>query len=58
MTRPAETTSARWDDIDREKVPWIIPAERMKKGRVHVVPFTKNVIKYWFCMPLSQVTRP
>lgn len=44
MTRPAETAGARWDEIDREKMLWIIPAERMKKGRVHTVPLTKQTL--------------
>ena len=38
MTRPAETAGARWDEIDKEKRVWVIPAERMKKGRDHAVP--------------------
>ena len=38
MTRPAETAGARWDEIDKEKMLWVIPAERMKKGRIHTVP--------------------
>ncbi|MFA0730431.1 tyrosine-type recombinase/integrase, partial [Vibrio sp. 10N.222.48.A4] len=42
MTRPTETAGARWDEIDREKMLWVIPAERMKKGRVHTVPLTKQ----------------
>ncbi|MEZ8625776.1 integrase domain-containing protein [Vibrio splendidus] len=41
MTRPA---GARWDEIDREKMLWVIPAERMKKGRVHTVPLTKQTL--------------
>ncbi len=44
MTRPAETAGARWDEIDREKMLWVIPAERMKKGRVHTVPLTKQTL--------------
>ncbi|GLR74355.1 integrase domain-containing protein [Aliivibrio sifiae] len=44
MTRPAETAGARWDEIDKEKMLWVIPAERMKKGRVHTVPLTKQTL--------------
>ena len=44
MTRPAETAGARWDEIDREKMLWVIPAERMKKGRVHTVPLTRQTL--------------
>lgn len=44
MTRPTETAGARWDEIDKEKMLWVIPAERMKKGRVHTVPLTKQTL--------------
>ncbi|OBT29351.1 integrase [Vibrio cyclitrophicus] len=44
MTRPTETAGARWDEIDKEKMLWVIPAERMKKGRVHTVPLTRQTL--------------
>jgi integrase len=44
MTRPAETAGARWDEIDREKQLWNIPADRMKKGRPHTVPLTTQTL--------------
>lgn len=40
MTRPAEAATTRWADIDFEKKIWTIPAERMKKRRIHIVPLT------------------
>lgn len=44
MTRPSEAAGARWDEIDREKLLWSIPAERMKKGRPHTIPFTTQTL--------------
>jgi len=44
MTRPSETAGARWDEIDKEKLLWNIPAERMKKARPHTVPLTKQTV--------------
>lgn len=44
MTRPSETAGARWDEIDRDKQLWNIPAERMKKGRPHTVPLTAQTL--------------
>jgi len=44
MTRPAEAATTRWVDIDFEKKIWTIPAERMKKRRVHIVPLTDQAL--------------
>lgn len=44
MTRPAEAATARWADIDFEKRIWTIPAERMKKRRIHIVPLTNQAL--------------
>ncbi|KFF45810.1 integrase [Pseudomonas sp. BRG-100] len=44
MTRPAEAATTRWADIDFEKKIWTIPAERMKKRRVHIVPLTDQAL--------------
>lgn len=44
MTRPAEAATTRWADIDFEKRIWTIPAERMKKRRVHIVPLTDQAL--------------
>ena len=44
MTRPAEAATARWADIDFEKRIWTIPAERMKKRRIHIVPLTDQAL--------------
>ena len=44
MTRPAEAATVRWADIDFEKRIWTIPAERMKKRRIHIVPLTDQAL--------------
>jgi hypothetical protein len=37
MIRKGELIGARWDEIDFEKAEWLIPAERMKKDKPHLV---------------------
>ncbi|MBX8619216.1 integrase domain-containing protein [Pseudomonas atacamensis] len=44
MTRPAEAATTRWADIDFEKKIWTIPAERMKKRLIHIVPLTDQAL--------------
>lgn len=44
MTRPAEAATSRWADIDFEKKIWTIPAERMKKRRMHIIPLTEQAL--------------
>jgi integrase len=44
MVRPSEAAGATWAEIDREKNLWVIPAERMKKKKEHIVPLTKQTL--------------
>ncbi|PMH73156.1 integrase domain-containing protein [Vibrio cyclitrophicus] len=44
MTRPAEASNARWDELDLENNVWIIPAERMKKRKEHRIPLTSQML--------------
>ncbi|NOH79498.1 tyrosine-type recombinase/integrase [Vibrio sp. RE86] len=44
MVRPNEASGARWDEIDYDKRLWMIPKERMKMGRAHVVPLTTQTL--------------
>lgn len=44
ITRPAEAATSRWADIDFEKKIWTIPAERMKKRRIHIIPLTEQAL--------------
>jgi integrase len=42
--RIGEVIGARWDEIDRVEAAWTIPGERMKAGRPHRVPLTKQAL--------------
>lgn len=44
MTRPIETVSAEWSEIDLEKKQWRIPGEKMKKSRDHIIPLCDFLI--------------
>ncbi len=44
MVRPGEAAGTRWEEIDVQKKLWTIPAERMKKNRIHVVPLTEQTL--------------
>lgn len=44
MVRPGEAVSAQWSEIDFSKRLWIIPANKMKAKREHIVPLTAAVI--------------
>lgn len=44
MTRSAEAAMAKWAKIDLDKKIWVIPAERMKMKREHIIPLTPKVI--------------
>ncbi|EMA7643304.1 tyrosine-type recombinase/integrase [Vibrio parahaemolyticus] len=44
MTRPAEASGARWDEINWEEKIWTIPAERIKKRREHRIPLTEQML--------------
>ena len=55
MTRPIESATARWDDIDLDKGTWIIPAERMKMKKPHTIPLTEETRAILEVMkPISQ----
>lgn len=44
MVRPNEASGARWEEIDMANQLWIIPKERMKMNREHVVPLTMQTL--------------
>jgi len=44
FVRTSELINARWDEINWEKKQWIIPADRMKMGKEHVVPLSDQAI--------------
>ncbi len=44
FVRTSELIKARWKEIDLENREWIIPAERMKMRRPHIVPLSKQAV--------------
>lgn len=42
--RPVEAATARWDEFNLEEKLWIIPANKMKKNREHIIPLSPQVI--------------
>jgi len=42
MVRPGEAAGAKWTEINYKKKQWVIPAERMKQRRDHIVPLTNQ----------------
>jgi integrase len=49
--RTSEVIGARWDEIDLGAKVWTVPAERMKKGRLHRVPLTPRLVAILKAMP-------
>jgi integrase len=45
FVRPGELRFARWGEIDWEAKVWTIPGERMKMGKPHSVPLSRQVIE-------------
>jgi integrase len=44
MVRKSELIEANWDEINFEQSLWIIPAERMKKDKAHIVPLSAQAL--------------
>ncbi|MDJ0030961.1 integrase domain-containing protein [Pantoea ananatis] len=44
LVRPSEASGTRWSEIDLDARIWIIPAERMKAKREHLVPLSKQAL--------------
>jgi integrase len=43
--RKAEVTGGKWREIDLKAAEWEIPADRMKAGRAHWVPLSRQCVK-------------
>ena len=41
FVRTSELIEARWEEFDLEGAQWVIPPERMKMRRPHVVPLSR-----------------
>ena len=44
FVRPGELRNAEWAEFDFERAIWTIPGEKMKMGRPHKVPLSKQVV--------------
>jgi integrase len=44
FTRPSELRLANWSEFDLEASTWVIPAERMKMRREHLVPLSDTAV--------------
>lgn len=45
LVRPSEASGARWAEIDLDAKLWILPAERMKARREHIVPISPQALE-------------
>lgn len=45
FVRTTELIEAKWPEVDFERGVWEIPAERMKMGKPHIVPLSRQVIE-------------
>lgn len=52
LVRPAEASKTQWAEIDFDLKLWVIPADRMKAKREHVVPLSKQALE------ILEVMRP
>lgn len=43
--RPSKLREARWDEFDTKAALWVVPADRMKKRRVHTVPLSRQALE-------------
>ena len=44
FTRTGELLGAEWSEIDLDRAEWLIPAERMKMRRPHLVPLSSQAV--------------
>jgi integrase len=44
LCRPSEAIEAKWAEFDLDAAVWRIPAERMKKRKLHVVPLPNQAV--------------
>ena len=47
LVRPSEASGTRWSEIDLDAKLWVIPAERMKAKREHIVPLSPQALDIW-----------
>lgn len=49
--RSQEVRGAQWDEIDLDAAIWIIPSARMKMGKEHRIPLTKDALELLKALP-------
>jgi integrase len=49
--RRNEVAQARWDEVDFEERVWVIPAERSKNGKAHLVPLSDFALELLASIP-------
>lgn len=55
LVRPSEASGARWAEIDLDAKLWMIPAQRMKAKREHIVPLSAQALELLDTMePISK----
>lgn len=47
FVRTSELIGARWEEFDLEAAIWIIPGERMKMGKDHIVPLSRQALNHF-----------
>lgn len=45
FVRPGELRHAEWEEMDIDKAEWVIPAQKMKMKREHVVPLSRQALE-------------
>jgi integrase len=43
--RPGNVRLAEWNEIDWDKKQWIIPGKKMKTGKEHIVPLSRQMLE-------------
>lgn len=56
FVRPGELRHAEWTEVDLDKAIWAIPAEKMKMGRAHHVPLSRQSIELF--RAIHEITGP
>ncbi|WP_210526855.1 tyrosine-type recombinase/integrase [Rubellimicrobium arenae] len=52
--RSGEVRGALWSEVDLDEAMWTIPAERMKAGREHRVPLTREAVALLRALPRQE----
>jgi integrase len=49
--RSGEVRFATWNEIDLDARLWIVPADRMKAGKIHKIPLTDDAVAFLEALP-------